>query len=122
MSGQREGRTTEVASQHEIENEEAVFVVLKSISQIDDKRMVDLEWRDLALRGKCSIESCGPAPHLLKQPPLLNNVRNGFHTDTFCFVDVFEGIELARLFVLDDSNLYMMQGRAEEKNCGCQRL
>ncbi len=37
------GRTSEVTSQHEIEDKETILIVLERISQVDDKRMVDLQ-------------------------------------------------------------------------------
>ena len=40
---ERKGRTTQVTAKHEIENKEAVFVVLEGIAEVDDKGMVDLE-------------------------------------------------------------------------------
>ena len=35
--------TPEIATEHEIEDEEAIFVVLKRVAHVDDKRMVDLQ-------------------------------------------------------------------------------
>ena len=35
-------RTAQVAAQHEVKNEEAVFIVLESVPQVDDERVVDL--------------------------------------------------------------------------------
>ena len=35
-------RTSKVASQHEIQHKETIFVILESISQVDDEWMVDL--------------------------------------------------------------------------------
>ena len=35
----------------------------------------------------------------------MDDVRNGFHLDTLGLVDVFEGVELLGLLVLDDANL-----------------
>lgn len=36
------GRTSEVTTQHEIEDKETILIVLERVSQVDDKRMVDL--------------------------------------------------------------------------------
>lgn len=41
--GEEEGRTAQVTAEHEIEDKEAVVVVLEGISEVDDKGMVDLE-------------------------------------------------------------------------------
>lgn len=44
------GRTAQITPEHEIEDKETIVVVLESISQIDDKRMVNL-WRDMYETG-----------------------------------------------------------------------
>lgn len=43
--------------------------------------------------------------NLFQQPSLLYNIWNSSHLHALSFVDVFEGIELAGLLVLDDPNL-----------------
>jgi hypothetical protein len=73
---------SKVTTKHQIQYKETVLVVLESISKIDDKRMVNL----------------------FEQPSFLDNVSNSSHLDAFRFVDVFEGIQLSRLLVLDDTN------------------
>jgi hypothetical protein len=35
-------RTTQVASEHEVENKETVLIVLECVAHVDDKRMVYL--------------------------------------------------------------------------------
>jgi hypothetical protein len=42
---------------------------------------------------------------LFEQSPLLDDIGNCLHLDTLCFVDVFESIELASLFMLDHTDL-----------------
>ena len=51
------------------------------------------------------------ATDLFEQPPLLNDVRNGFLLDAASFVDVLEGVEILRLLVLDNPDL---QWRAKD--------
>lgn len=36
------GRTAQITAEHEVEDKETVLVVLESIAEIDDERMVDL--------------------------------------------------------------------------------
>ena len=43
--------------------------------------------------------------YLFQQSTLLDDVRNGFHLDTFGLVDVLEGIQLASLLVLNYTDL-----------------
>jgi hypothetical protein len=43
--------------------------------------------------------------NLFQQPSLLYNIWNSSHLHALSLVDVFEGIELAGLLVLDDPNL-----------------
>lgn len=43
--------------------------------------------------------------YLFKKSPFLDDVWNCFHFDAFCLVNVFEGVELACLFVLYDTDL-----------------
>jgi hypothetical protein len=45
-------------------------------------------------------------PDLFEQPPLLDDVRDGFLLNTTSFVDVFEGVKILRLLVLNDSDLW----------------
>jgi hypothetical protein len=51
----------------------------------------------------------------------LNDICDGFHLDTLCLVYVFEGIELASLFVLNDADLAENKteiGREHEEAAG----
>jgi hypothetical protein len=43
--------------------------------------------------------------HLLEQASLLNDISDGLHSHAFCFVDIFEGVQVACLLVLNDANL-----------------
>ena len=43
--------------------------------------------------------------NLFKKPSLLNDIRDSLHFNTFAFVDVFKGIEIASLLVLDYTDL-----------------
>ena len=40
--------TPEIATEHEIEDEEAVLVVLEGVPQVDDERVVDLHSRNVS--------------------------------------------------------------------------
>lgn len=40
-------RTSQVPAQHEIKHKETVLIILKSISQVDDERVVNLQVRRL---------------------------------------------------------------------------
>ena len=42
---------------------------------------------------------------LFKQAALLNHIGNRLHLNAFCFVDVFKGVQVASLLMLDDPNL-----------------
>ena len=42
---------------------------------------------------------------LFKETAFLNDVWNGFHLDALSLIDIFQGIEFARLFVLNDPDL-----------------
>ena len=56
-------RTAQVTSQHEIQHEETVLVVLEGISEVDDERMIDLTQGSCvsALRYAREAE-CGEGP------------------------------------------------------------
>lgn len=43
--------------------------------------------------------------HLFEQAPFLNDIGNSFHSDTFGFVNVLEGVYIASLLVLNDADL-----------------
>jgi len=43
--------------------------------------------------------------NLFKKSTFLDDVWDGLHLDAFRLVDVFEGVELTGLFVLDNTNL-----------------
>ncbi len=43
--------------------------------------------------------------NLLKQASLLNDIGDGLHSHALCFVDIFEGVQVACLLVLNDANL-----------------
>ena len=43
--------------------------------------------------------------HLLQQPPLLYDVRNGLLLNALRLVDVFESVQLLRLLMLNDADL-----------------
>jgi hypothetical protein len=74
---------------------------LECIPQVDDKGMVDLYEKRIWLEKWNKIDRT----NLFQQLSLLNNIWNGSHLYALSFVDVFEGIELASLLVLDDPNL-----------------
>lgn len=44
--------------------------------------------------------------NLLQKTPFLYHIRDCFHLDTLCFVDIFESIEISSLLMLDDSDLF----------------
>ena len=67
-------------------------------------RVTALGWR---------TEGRARAAYLLQQSALLNDVSNGFHLDALRLVDIFEGIEIACLLVLNDSDLQGISGGAE---------
>lgn len=52
---------------------------------------------------RCEFSSV--ATDLFKQSSLLNDIWDGFLLDATSFVDVFKGVEILRLFVLNDSDL-----------------
>jgi hypothetical protein len=74
---------TEVPAKHEIQDKEAVLVVLEGVAHIHNVRVVDL----------------------FKQSPLLDDIGDCLHLDTLCFVDILESIELPRLLMLDHTDL-----------------
>ena len=69
-------------------------------------RVTALGWR---------TEGRARAAYLLQQSALLNYFSNGFHLDALRLVDIFEGIEIACLLVLNDSDLRGISGGVEER-------
>jgi hypothetical protein len=111
-------RTSEVAPEHEVEDEKTVLVVLKGITQVNDERVIDLRdgddsGRKSKLKWVAGVmrESFRVATDLFEQPPLLNDVRDGFLLDAASFVDVLEGVEFLRLLVLDNPDLQWREER-----------
>jgi hypothetical protein len=92
---------------------------LECIPQVDDKGMVDLYEKPVWSEKWSEIDRT----NLFQQPSLLYNIWNSFHLHAFSLVDVFEGIELASLLVLDDPNLKESNevNRIHEKDQPCQK-
>lgn len=67
-------RTAQVSAEHEVENEEAVVVVLESISHVDDVRVVNL-----ILAVSESIRLAEAATDLFEEPALLDDVGYRAH-------------------------------------------
>jgi hypothetical protein len=93
--------TAKVPAQHEIQDEEAVLVVLEGVAHIDNERVVDLGGEKLARVG----DRFRSGKDLFKKAPLLYDVGNCLHLDTLCFIDVLESIELASLLMLNHTDL-----------------
>jgi len=74
---------SKITSKHKVQNKEAILIILESITQIDNKWVINL----------------------LQESSLLDYVGYSFHFNTLGFIDVLESIELASLFVLDYTNL-----------------
>ena len=74
---------------------------MECIPQVDDKGMVDLYEKTVWPEKRSEIDRT----NLFQQPSLLYNIWNSSHLHTFGLVNVLEGIELAGLLVLDDSDL-----------------
>lgn len=51
--------------------------------------------------------------NLFQQPSLLYYVGNRFHLDAFRLINILESVEVACLFVLNDSDLYMRYDGAD---------
>lgn len=60
--------------------------------------------------------------HLLEEPTLLDDISNGFLLDTSGLVYILEGVELLRLFVLNDSNLRKSELEEEDRERTRERL
>ena len=77
----------QIASQHQVNDHEEVLVILKTVMQIDDKRV----------------------PNLLQQDGFLDGIGDSLVGNTLRFVDVLQSIELpqlaARELSLHDSDL-----------------
>ena len=99
------GLTPQVTTQHQIQHEKTVLVVLECIAQIHNKRMVDLRSRHTNNVGTAGSAGHGWAAYLFQQPALLDDVGDCLHLHALRLVDVLEGIEVASLLVLDNSNL-----------------
>ena len=95
--------TPQVPTKHEVQDEEAVFIVLECISQIDDERVIDLQMKDGRHHGRRRAFKI--AVYLLQKPALLDDIGDSLLLDAFGFVDVLESVEFFRSFVLDDSDL-----------------
>ena len=70
-------RTSKIATEHEIEDEVAVLIVLEGIAKIDDEGVIDF----------------------LEKPSFLDNIVDGLLLYAGRLVDVLERIQLFRLFV-----------------------
>ena len=53
--------TAEVATEHEVEDEETVFVILECIPKVDDERVVNLTSRNLFSRGGVGTTGTRPS-------------------------------------------------------------
>jgi hypothetical protein len=95
--------TPQVSTQHEVQDEEAVFIVLECIPQIDDERVIDLQRKDGRHHGR--RRAVNIAVYLLQKPALLDDIGDSLLLDAFGLVDVLESVEFFRSFVLDDSDL-----------------
>lgn len=105
------GRTSEVTTQHEIQYEEAIFVVLECVTQVDDERVVDLNsGKRIRIRHSPQLaivlhKQRVSNTYLLQKPPFLYDISYRFHLYTLSLVDVFESIKISSLLVLNDPNL-----------------
>jgi hypothetical protein len=53
--------TSQITTPHEVENEETVLIILESVAEVDQERVVDLD-----IRGEELDSACEEAPHLLQ--------------------------------------------------------
>lgn len=74
---------SKVATKHEVEDEEAIIIILESITKVDQEGVVDL----------------------LKQPSFLDDVGNSLLFDALLLVHVLERIKFLALFMFNDANL-----------------
>ena len=67
-------RTAKITTEHEVEDEEAVLVILKRVPQVDDERMVNLQ-------SPISLVGWGVRvrPDLLEKPSLLDDIPHRLH-------------------------------------------
>jgi len=81
----KRGPTSKITTEHEIQDKEAIFVVLERIAKIDNEGVVNL--------GSCEKRvQRGTTTNLLEKTTLLNNVGHGLHLHAFRLVDVLEGV------------------------------
>jgi len=74
---------SKVATEHEVQDEEAIIVILESIAKVDQEGVVDL----------------------LKQSSFLDDVGNSLLFDALLLVHVLERIKFLALFMFNDANL-----------------
>lgn len=74
---------SKITTKHEVKNEEAIIIVLESIAEVAQERVIDL----------------------LKQSPFLDDVSNSLLSHALLLVHVLERVEFLALFMLDDTNL-----------------
>jgi hypothetical protein len=79
--------TSKVSTEHEVEDEETVVIILESIAEVDQERVVDLR---KGLTNTKEVSEGGP--HLLKQSPFLNDVGNSLLFYALLLVHILERI------------------------------
>ena len=87
--------TPQVASEHEIQDEETVVVVLESVSHVHDEWMVNLVKFGVHKPGsnKSAMRNSEPTPldtDLFEQPSFLDDVGNGSLFGTLRLVDILQ--------------------------------
>jgi hypothetical protein len=92
--------TSKVATKHEVEDEETVVIILESITEVDQERVVDLRKR---LTNK--KEASEGVPYLLKQSPFLDDVGNSLLLYALLLVHVLERIKFFTPLMFDDADL-----------------
>ena len=97
--------TSQVPSKHQVQNKEAVLIVLESVTHIDDKWVIDLRDENGYKLGALDGAGREDGPYLLEQAAFLYDVGYGLHLDALGLVDILESIEVASLLVLNDSDL-----------------
>ena len=92
--------TSKVAAKHEVEDEETVVIILESITEVDQERVVDLRKRLTNKKGASE-----GVPYLLKQSPFLDDVGNSLLLYALLLVHVLERIKFFTPLMFDDANL-----------------
>lgn len=101
MEQRQTALTPQVASEHEVQDKETVFVVLERVTHVHDERVVDLVRMKTAYIGKprnpepktVSYSESGTRtlkPDLFEQPPLLDDIGDGSLFRALRLVDILQ--------------------------------